>query len=63
MDHRSLGQIKNWLHFGLVAWEANIHNYSFMKNFQFIELLKLRGSYGVTGKVNFPPYAAQSIIR
>ena len=42
---------------------VNIHNYSFMKNFQFIELLKLRGSYGVTGKVNFPPFAAQSIYQ
>ena len=36
----------------------NIHNYTFFKNLGWMDLLKVRGSYGQTGKVNFAPYAA-----
>ena len=36
----------------------NIHNYDFFKNLGWVELLKIRGSFGQTGKVNFSPYAA-----
>ncbi|KIO44132.1 MULTISPECIES: SusC/RagA family TonB-linked outer membrane protein [Sanguibacteroides] len=35
----------------------NIHNYPFMKN-SVISKLKLRGSYGTEGSLNFPSYAA-----
>ncbi len=38
----------------------NIHNYGFLKNNPVISRLKVRGSYGQTGKVNFPVYAAKS---
>lgn len=41
----------------------NLHNYEFMKKFGYVDMLKIRGSYGVTGKVNFPPYAAQTIYQ
>ena len=34
-----------------------------MKKYGYIDVLKIRGSYGVTGKVNFPPYAAQTIYQ
>lgn len=36
----------------------NIHNYKFMDNYKYIDILKIRGTYGQTGKVNFPSYAA-----
>lgn len=38
----------------------NIHQYDFMKGINGLDILKIRGSYGITGKVNFPPYAAQT---
>ncbi|WP_164121840.1 SusC/RagA family TonB-linked outer membrane protein [Sphingobacterium sp. xlx-130] len=40
-----------------IGW--NLHNESFIKNFTFINLLKLRGSIGYTGSQNFYPYQAQ----
>ncbi len=36
----------------------NIHNYSFMQNYPYVSTLKVRGTYGATGKVNFPAYTA-----
>lgn len=41
----------------------NIHNYKFMEKYGYVDVLKIRGSYGVTGKVNFPPFAAQTIYK
>ncbi|MCQ2163293.1 MAG: SusC/RagA family TonB-linked outer membrane protein [Bacteroidales bacterium] len=38
----------------------NIHKYDFLKNNKTLSTLKLRASYGQTGKVNFPVYAAKS---
>lgn len=38
-----------------------LNNYEFVKNVGFIDELKLHGSYGSTGKVNFEPYAAKTI--
>lgn len=40
----------------------NIHNYAFMKDSPF-SLLKLRATYGQTGKINFPAYAARTTYR
>lgn len=37
----------------------NIHNYEFMKDSP-VSLLKLRATYGQTGKINFPAYAART---
>ena len=39
---------------------VNIHNYGFMKNQAVLSTLKLRASYGATGKVNFPSYVART---
>lgn len=36
----------------------NIHKYAFMEKHDFVNHLKVRGSFGQTGKVNFAPYAA-----
>ena len=45
-------------------WSAglgiNIHNYEFLRNNPVINTLRLRGTYGVTGNVSFPSYAAVS---
>lgn len=38
----------------------NIHNYDFLKGNKVLSTLKLRATYGQTGKVNFPVYAAKS---
>ncbi len=38
-----------------------LHNYEFIKNIGFIDELKLRGTYGATGKVNFEPFAAKTV--
>lgn len=37
----------------------NVHNYEFMKNVAFIDQLKLSATFGQTGRVNYPPYAAR----
>ena len=37
----------------------NIHNYDFMKDTP-VSLLKVRATYGQTGKINFPAYAART---
>ena len=39
----------------------NIHNYEFLKGNENINKLKARVSYGRTGKVNFPAYAATTM--
>ncbi len=40
----------------------NIHNYAFMKDTP-VSLLKVRATYGQTGKINFPAYAARTTYR
>lgn len=46
--------------FGSMGAGINIHNYEFMKNTPFINLLKIKATYGQTGRVNYPPYAARN---
>ncbi|KIO44684.1 hypothetical protein BA92_06500 [Sanguibacteroides justesenii] len=41
----------------------NIHNYSFMKGVDWLSELKIRGSYGVTGKANFPANTARTVYK
>ncbi len=38
----------------------NVHKYKFMENHAWLTRLKVRGSIGQVGKVNFPAYAAMS---
>ena len=45
--------------FWVVGTGINIHNYDFLKNNKIINQLKVRATYGLTGKVNFPPYVAR----
>ncbi len=46
--------------FWSVGLGINIHNYEFLRNNSVINTLRLRGTYGVTGNVSFPSYAAVS---
>ena len=45
-------------------WSAgagiNVHNYGFMKDADWVDRLKLKATYGVTGKSNFSPYQART---
>ena len=34
-----------------------------MKQFEWMDRLKIRGTYGITGKVDFSPYEAQTIYK
>lgn len=46
-------------------WSAgvglNLHNYQFMKSVKWLTELKIRGSYGITGKANFPTRTARTV--
>lgn len=52
------GADKRFAPFWSVGVGINIHNYGFLKDNGMITLLRVRGSYGSTGKVNFPSYTA-----
>lgn len=39
----------------------NIHNYEFLKGNEIVNKLKVRASYGRTGKASFPAYAATTM--
>lgn len=55
----AFGKEKRFAPFWSGGLGLNIHNYEFMKN-SFITQLKVRASYGQTGKINFPAYAART---
>ena len=55
------GSNQRWAPFVSTGAGINIHNYDFLKGNKYINKLKLRGSYGRTGKVNVPDYAAQTV--
>lgn len=42
-----------------IGW--NMHNEKFIKDLDFINMLKLRATYGEVGSVNFSPYQAKDI--
>ncbi|MEY8592473.1 SusC/RagA family TonB-linked outer membrane protein [Butyricimonas hominis] len=54
------GKDKRFAPFWSVGAGINVHNYSWLKDHWLISLLRVRGTYGVTGNVNFPAYAAIS---
>lgn len=54
----AFGRDKRFAPFWSLGFGINIHNYEFFKDINTINLLKVRASYGQTGKVNFPAYAA-----
>lgn len=52
------GSNQKWAPFWSGGLGINIHNYGFMQNNGIFNQLKIRASYGQTGKVNFPSYSA-----
>lgn len=57
----AFGSNQRWAPFFSAGVGVNIHNYGFLKNNKTINMLKVRGSYGRTGKVSFPAYAATTM--
>ncbi len=54
MDGSSqFGEDKRFAPFASVGVGLNIHNYPFVKKLPWINTLRMRGTYGSTGKVNF----------
>lgn len=54
------GKDKRFAPFWSLGVGVNVHNYSWLKDHWLISTLRMRGTYGVTGNVNFPAYAAIS---
>lgn len=54
------GKDKRFAPFWSVGVGVNVHNYSCLKEHWLMSTLRVRGTYGVTGNVNFPAYAAIS---
>ena len=55
------GADRKWAPFWSAGAGINMHNYDFMKRFDFISLLKLKVNVGETGKANFQPYMAKNV--
>lgn len=57
------GADKRWSAFWSSGVGVNIHNYPWMKKQSTVSTLKVRGSYGLTGKTNFSLYSAKDMYR
>lgn len=55
------GANQRWAPFFSGGLGLNIHNYDFLKGNRQVNKLKLRASYGRTGKSNFPAYSATTM--
>lgn len=55
------GSNQRWAPFFSGGLGVNIHNFDFLKGNKYINKMKVRVSYGRTGKVNFPSYAATTM--
>ena len=53
---------KRWGNFWSVGSAWNIHKESFMENFEYINNLKVRASYGVTGNANIGLNSYQALF-
>lgn len=56
----AFGSNKRFAPFWSFGVGVNLHNYKFMKDNKVVNHLKIRGSYGQTGKANFPAYTART---
>ncbi|QUT31923.1 TonB dependent receptor [Bacteroides xylanisolvens] len=55
------GSKQRWAPFFSGGLGVNIHNYEFLKGNEIVNKLKVRASYGRTGKASFPAYAATTM--
>lgn len=56
----AFGADRRYAPFWSVGLGVNLHKFDIFSNLGYIDMLKIRGSYGQTGKVNFPAYAART---
>lgn len=56
----AFGSNNRWGTFWSAGLGWNLHKEKFMKALPWVNLLKLRGSYGLTGSQNFNPYQAKA---
>lgn len=54
------GKNSRWAPFWSAGLGYNIHNEKYMQGVEWVDLLRLRGSLGVTGSQNYDPYQAMS---
>ena len=57
----SFGSDSRFAPFWSAGLGLNIHNYSFAKGLEWLSELKIRGSYGITGKADFPAKTARTV--
>ena len=57
----SFGSESRFAPFWSMGLGLNIHNYAFIKGINWLSEFKIRGSYGVTGKANFPANTARTL--
>ena len=57
------GADKRWAPFWSAGLGWNLHNEGFLKDVAFINRLKIRGSYGLTGSQNYNPYQAMTTYK
>jgi len=57
------GSDKRWAPFWSVGLGWNLQNEGFLKDVTFINRLKIRGSYGLTGSQNYNPYQAMTTYK
>lgn len=57
------GEDKRFAPFASIGFGMNLHNYKFIKNIPWINTLRVRGTYGSTGKVNFSRFDVISSYR
>lgn len=55
------GSKQRWAPFFSGGLGINIHNYEFLKGNEIVNKMKVRASYGRTGKASFPAYAATTM--
>lgn len=55
------GSNQRWAPFFSGGLGINIHNFDFLKDNKWVNKLKLRASYGRTGKCSFPSYSATTM--
>ncbi|MDL2320650.1 TonB-dependent receptor, partial [Alistipes sp. OttesenSCG-928-B03] len=54
------GKDQKWAPFWSAGFGVNIHNYKFMGGQDVVNELRLKASYGETGKTNFDPYLSRT---
>lgn len=59
----AFGTNKRFAPFWSLGVGLALHKYDFIKDLGFVDQFKIRGSYGQTGKANFPAYAARTTFQ